>query len=80
MWIDRKSYVVWKNWYSDYWICQVNIGYHPEVLSNGSNWKKFVDWFYDPYKQIDYCYKLFSWWTTFYWYFVRHKVENKIAF
>lgn len=80
MWIDRKSYVVWSNWYSDYGICQINIGFHPEVLSNWSNWKKFVDWFYDPYKQIDYCNKLFKWWTKFYWYNNRFKVQNKIDF
>jgi len=77
MWIDRKSWLVWANWYSDYWLCQINIGWHPDVLW-WSNWKKFKDWFYDPYKQLDYCNKLFTSWTRFYWYDVRYKVAHKI--
>lgn len=79
MWIDRKSLMVWKNWYSDYWICQVNVGYHPIILG-WSNWKRFKDWFYNPYKQLDYCNKLFQGGITFYGYFNRHKVENKLIF
>lgn len=79
MWIDRKSGIVWANWYSDYGLCQINVGRHPEVLW-WSNWKRFKDWFYNPYKQLDYCNKLFVWWTRFYWYDVRHKVKHKIVF
>ena len=80
MWIDRKSWLVWANWYSEYWICQINVWWHPEILSNWKNWKRFVDRFYDPYKQIDYCWKKYSWWTKFYWYNVRMKIEKKIDF
>ena len=79
MWIDRKSNMVWANWYSDYWLCQINVWRHPEVLW-WSNWKRFKDWFYDPYKQLDYCNNLFTNWTRFYWYDVRHKMESKITF
>ena len=79
MWIDRKSLAVWKNGYSDYWLCQINVGYHPEVLL-WSNWKRFKDWFYDPYKQLDYCNKLFQNWTTFYGYHVRYKSEKFLIF
>jgi hypothetical protein len=80
MQIDRKSIIVGSNWYSDYWLCQINIWYHPEILSNWKNWKKFKDWFYDPYKQLDYCQKLFSWWVRFYWYDKRHTVKKNILF
>ena len=66
MWITRKSGLIWNNWYRDYWICQINAWYHPEILGN---WDKyFADWFYDPYKQMDHCIKKFKSWTTFYAY------------
>lgn len=80
MWIDRKSLAVWANWYSDYWLCQVNVWWHPDVLSDGSNGKRFHDWFYDPYKQLDYCYKKFAGGTRFYWYDVRHRMKDKLIF
>lgn len=66
MWVTRKSGLVWNNWYRDYGICQINAWYHPEILWNGD--KYFVDWFYDPYKQMDHCIKKFKWGTTFYAY------------
>ena len=78
--IDRKSGSIWVNWYSDYWLCQINIGYHKAILSDWKNGKKFADWFYDPYKQLDYCYKLYSNWTKFYWYDVRHRMVTSINF
>ena len=78
MWIDRKSGMVWANGYSDYWLCQINVWYHKDILSDWKNWKRFKDWFYNPYKQLDYCNKLFITGTRFYWYDVRHKVAHKI--
>jgi len=80
----RKSNIIWKNGYRDYWICQVNAWYHPEIL----RWKgyKYPDnryfskWFLNPYKQIDYCIKLYKNWTKFYGYNVRYKVKNSIKF
>lgn len=80
MWIDRKSNSVWANWYSDFWLCQINIWWHPEVLSWYSNWKMFHDWFYDPYKQLDYCYWKFAEGTRFYGYDVRHRMQDKIIY
>jgi len=67
MWITRKSGLIWVNWYRDYWICQINAWWHPEILGNW-NGKYFADWFYDPYKQMDHCIKKFKNWTTFYAY------------
>jgi len=77
MWIDRKSNAVWANGYSDYGLCQINVWYHPEILWTT---RRFKEWFYNPYKQLDYCWELYSWWTRFYWYDVRHKVEHKLEF
>lgn len=55
---DRKSMIVWKNWYSDYGICQLNAQYHSKfIFANGSNLKAgFSEDFKDTYKQIDYCF------------------------
>jgi len=79
----RKSNRVWANWWSDYWICQVNAWYHPEILSWKSyypNKEYFAKWFLNPYKQIDYCWKLYKWWTKFYGYNVRYKIKNSLKF
>lgn len=78
MWITRKSGLVWANWYRDYWICQTNVWYHPYVLRwewyAYWSWKYFKEWFYDPYKQMDHCIKLFKWWTVFYAY--KHRYDR----
>jgi len=82
--ITRPSNIVWANWYRDYWICQVNAGYHPEILRGQwykyPNDKYFAEWFLDTYKQIDYCWKLYKWWTKFYWYNVRYRIKDSIKF
>lgn len=79
MWLTKKSWIVWANWYSDYWICQINSGYHKIILWKW-NWKYFADWFYNPYKQMDYCIKLYNQGTRFYGYNVRYKSKNKLIF
>lgn len=70
MGITTKSGMVWANWYSDYWICQTNVGYHPQALWGKWkpywSWEYFAEWFYDPYKQMDHCIELFKWGTVFY--------------
>jgi len=77
MWIIRKSTIIWKNWYRDYWICQINAGWHPEILWK---WDKyFIDWFYDPYKQMDFCIKKFKEGTTFYAYPYRYQRTKDIV-
>ena len=84
MWITRKSLIVWANWHSDYWICQINTWYHPDILAWNWfaywSWKYFKEWFYNFHKQADYCIKKYKTWTRFYWYDVRHKVRNKLIF
>lgn len=78
---DRKSAIVWSNWYSDYGMCQLNWQFHAKfIFANGVNLK---DWFskdfQNPYKQIDYCWEVYQnavaqnrIKTTFYAYNKRH--------
>lgn len=75
---DRVSKWVSKAWYRDYGICQLNYQWH----------KKFIESedFKDPYKQLDYCYKVWQdaytrWWvakikSTFYWYYHKEEVRK----
>ena len=78
---DRKSGLVWANWFSDYWLCQLNAKYHRKwIFANKQNlkdWfsKEFQDW----YNQLNYCWEVFQDWikkgrlkTTFYAYNKRH--------
>lgn len=76
--ILRVSWLVWANGYRDVGICQTNIWWHKEILW-GSNWKRYKDWFYDPYKQMDYCIKLYKWGTKFYAYTHRYKRTKDIV-
>ncbi len=71
MWITRRSEKIWYNWYYDFGICQINSWYHPEILWQK---RKFADWFYDPYKQIDKCIELYNQWTKLWWY--DHRFER----
>jgi len=72
---DKLSNIVWANWYRDQWLCQLNRKYHlPFILS---------DDFKDPYKQIRYCFDVYSdavqrgkIKTTFYWYNHRFTRDN----
>lgn len=32
--LKLKSYIVWKNWYRDIGLCQINIGYHPKIVKH----------------------------------------------
>lgn len=58
----RKSikwyYKKWKKYY-DIWICQFSQYYQKKVVND----KNFLDWKW----QINKCYELYKWWTTFYW-------------
>jgi len=79
--LTRKSWLVWSNWYSDYGMCQTNTGYHPYVLrwegyAYGSG-KYFKEWFYNPYKQMDHCIKMFKGGTIFYAF--KHRFERTKA-
>lgn len=77
MWVTRKSWLVWANGYRDYGICQINAWWHKDILWHW--WKQyFADWFYNPYKQMDYCIKLFKWWTRFYAYPYRYERTKDI--
>lgn len=58
--IDRRSILLWANWYYDYWFCQVNKWYHPHIVNDSRFWN---DWKW----QIDRCHELYVWGTTFYW-------------
>lgn len=86
---DRRSVVIWANWYYDYWLCQLNAQRHWKfIFKNGYNLK---DWFSDdfkqPYKQLEYCRWVFQDWvakkrihTTFYAYNHREKSRKFFIF
>lgn len=57
--INTRSYVVWINWYYDYGFCQINKWRHKNIVNDP---RFFTDW----KRQIDKCYELYKWWTTFY--------------
>jgi len=57
--IDRKSRKVGKNGYYDYGFCQINKGYHSEIVND----KRF---FTDAHWQLEQCYNLYKGGTTFY--------------
>lgn len=68
---NRKSNIVWANWYYDFGICQLNKKYHKDFINSKE--------FQDPYKQVDYCFgvwqdaiKKWRLKTTFYAY--RHRL------
>lgn len=68
---NRKSNIIWANWYYDFGICQLNKKYHKSFINS----KEFED----PYKQVDYCFgvwqdaiKKWRLKTTFYAY--RHRL------
>lgn len=56
----RRSDGIWDNGFYDYWICQINKWYHPEIVNTDMFWNS-LDY------QIEQCYKLWKWWTPFYW-------------
>lgn len=70
---NRKSNIIWANWYYDFGICQLNKKYHKDFINSQE--------FQDPYKQVDYCFgvwqdaiKKWRLKTTFYAY--RHRLAN----
>lgn len=64
--IDRRSGLIWANWYYDYGLCQINKWYHPEIVND----KRF----YTDYKRhIEQCRNLYKWGTRFYGFDVRYK-------
>lgn len=66
--VDKLSDMVGANGYRDKGICQVNIGWHPEVVSDPqfNNWK----W------QVDTCWKMYKGGVRFYGWDVRHRVKH----
>lgn len=77
--IDRKSMIIGSNWYSDYWLCQLNYQYH----------KKFIDSpdFQNREKQVEYCegvrndaVKKWRLETTFYAFNHRLKYQDRIIY
>lgn len=67
--VNKLSYIVGSNGYRDKGLCQINIGYHPEIVSN----KKFTDYKW----QLDQCWKLFKGGTRFYGFDHRARAINK---
>lgn len=57
--IDRPSGLVGNNGYRDYGFCQINKGYHKEIVND----ERF---FTDAKWQLEQCYKLYKGGTTFY--------------
>lgn len=55
---NLRSYIVWANWYYDYWLCQINKGYHKEIVNHKD--------FYNLDFQIQKCWELYKWGTKFY--------------
>ena len=75
-----RSYQKGKNWYYDYWFCQMNLRYHKDFIGNPQNFSKD---FLDPYKQLERCIWIYKdgikkWRikTTFYAYKTRWKHEK----
>lgn len=55
----RKSTWVGSNGYRDYGLCQINKGFHPEIVGDS---RFFTDWKW----QADQCYRLYKGGTVFY--------------
>ena len=66
----KRSHKKGKNWYYDYWLCQINQWRHKEIVNNKEFWESYR-------YQIDKCFELYKWWTKFYGYNVRYKVKNR---
>ena len=61
----RQSWAVGKNWYRDIWLCQINKWRHKKIVND----PRFTDY----KRQIEQCWRLYQWWTRFYWFDVRYK-------
>lgn len=71
-WDEKKrSYIKGANGHYDYGICQINDGYHPEIVHD----KRFKDWKW----QLEQCVKLYKGGTTFYAYRNRAKFKPLIT-
>lgn len=70
--LKLKSYIVWKNGYRDIWLCQINIGYHQEIVKHPN----FFTFDYQAKK----CVELYKGWTRFYGYDVRSRMQKNIIF
>jgi hypothetical protein len=67
---NKRSHIKGSNGAYDYGICQINAGYHKEIVSD----PRFQDWHW----QLEQCVKLYKGGTKFYGYKVRKAFKNLI--
>ena len=67
--VHLKPY--YRNWkkYNDHWLCWISDYYYKEIVENPR--------FTDPDYQIQECYRLYKWWTKFYWNNIKHRYKNQ---
>lgn len=70
--INLRSYIIGKNGYYDYWLCQINEGYHKAIVNHPN--------FYNLDFQIEKCAELWKKWTKFYWKNNRMKFKKYLIF